>query len=176
MTESLVRSETSERYTGRARRQQLAHKTRRTERRRRRETASEIAMIAISHGLFTRCLHVRTLLLWSRGHSLRLCFIQAQMTLQSRKRRESMRRTAHCSFSRLNRYMRLDELSPHRHLRTCIFTLGSPRSLRFFSFSCRLLKPSSLGSSSPTADDRPSNMGEMSTFHNLYITNVGIWK
>jgi hypothetical protein len=67
----------------------------------------------------------------------------------------------------LNRYMYLEESSPHRHFRTCILTLGSPRSLRFCSFSCRLLRPSCLGSSSPTADDRPSNMGEMSTFHSL---------
>jgi hypothetical protein len=113
--------------------------------------------------LFTRCL--------SACHSLHLRFRQVQMTLQSSKRQKSTRKIARRSFLRLNRYMRPEELSPHRpninHLRTCALTLGSPRSLRFFSFSCRLLKPSSLGSSSPTADDRPSNKGEMSTFHSL---------
>jgi hypothetical protein len=104
---------------------------------------------------------------------LHLRFRQVQMTLQSRKRQKPMRKIARRSLLRLNRYMWPEELSPHcpnfNHLRTCAcaLTLGSPRSLRFFSFSCRLLKPSCSDSSSPTADDRPSNIGEMSTFHSL---------
>ena len=58
------------------------------------------------------------------------------------------------------------EVETHHHLRTCVLTLGSPRSLRFFSFSCRLLKPSCFGSSSGRADDGPNSMGEMNP-HNL---------
>ena len=58
------------------------------------------------------------------------------------------------------------EAETHHHLRTCVLTLGSPRSLLFFSFSCRLLKPSCFGSSSGRADDRPNSMGEMNP-HNL---------
>lgn len=82
-----------------------------------------------------------------------------------------MRKIARRPFLRPSLYMQPEEWSPHcpniNHLRTCALTLGSPRSLRFFSFSCRLLKPSCPGSSSTTADDRPSNIGEMSTFHSL---------
>ena len=61
----------------------------------------------------------------------------------------------------------MKESTPHHHLRPCTLTLGSPRSLRFFNFSCLLLRPSCLGSSSPTEDDRPSNIGEISTLHSL---------
>jgi hypothetical protein len=67
----------------------------------------------------------------------------------------------------------LREVETHHHLRVCVLTLGSPRSLRFFSFSCLLLKPSCFGSSSGRADDRPNRTGEINP-HNLKTKKAGI--
>jgi hypothetical protein len=63
----------------------------------------------------------------------------------------------------------------HHRLAAFVCTRGSPRSCRFFSFSCRLLKLSvSTGASDAAEGLRPRKYGEMTDPHSLKTAYRGI--